>query len=121
MARSRTSARAAGARFVAASDVEAAGKAVQRFGQPNAEAERLLAIAHGAAILVVDNVEPGKLEGAVGQLVMSRHDAHRSTIVTTWMSEGEAGKSYGAGWARRVYETTVELPARGVKLRAVGS
>ncbi len=110
------------ARFVQATELDEAFTRLQGWGKPDLEAAKVIETAIRASILVVDNVEPGALKSGVGKVVWERHNKSRpSTIVTTWMSESEAAKSgYGAGWARRAYETTVELPVRQA-LRAVGS
>ena len=63
-------------------------------------------------MLVLDNVEPGNIDGIVGRTVLARHDAELPTIITTWMDEAEAGKHYGGGWARRAYEVAVQLEAK---------
>jgi DNA replication protein DnaC len=69
----------------------------------------LLRRARNASLLVLDNVEPGKLSDPVGRIVMGRHNADRPTIITTWMTESEAESSYGGGWARRAYDAVVEM------------
>lgn len=67
-----------------------------------------------ASVLVLDNVEPGDAKSAACTVVMERFNSRLPTIVTTWMSEPEAARYYGGGWARRVYSATVELRARAV-------
>lgn len=101
------------ARFVTARDLDEAHAKAKSFST-NAEAAALLSMARSVALLVVDNVEPGKLESGVGHVLMDRFDTHRPcTVITTWMSFDEASKEYGAGWARRVYETEIKLIAKG--------
>lgn len=101
--------------YMTALELEEAAEAAKSWKAP---APVILDEARKCAVLVIDNVEPGKLEGPIGKTVMARHDAELPTIVTTWMSEDEAARHYGGGWARRVYETTVDVGAR-TPLRAV--
>lgn len=92
--------------YVAALDLEEAAEAAKSWKTPTPP---ILEEARRAAVLVIDNVEPGALSSAVGKTIMARHDAELPTVITTWMSETEAAQHYGGGWARRAYETMVEV------------
>lgn len=105
--------RARRAFFVSAGELVAAGEEAKRY---NAVESDTLKRARHASVLVLDNVEPGKLEGIVGRVVMDRHDSELVTIVTTWMDEAEAGRHYGGGWARRAYGVTVQLEKPGLSV-----
>ncbi len=98
--------RARRAFFVSAGELVAAGEEAKRY---NAVESDILKRAKHASVLVLDNVEPGKLDSIVGRVVMDRHDSELVTIITTWMDEAEAGRHYGGGWARRAYGVTVRL------------
>lgn len=73
------------------------------------EPPEVLKMARAASILVLDNVDAGKQGDALYDLVFERHDRDRPTIVTTWMTRAEASAAYGDGWARRVYERTIDV------------
>ena len=89
---------------------EDACKRMSRWSGPvDREAEALVSRAEGASLIVLDNVEPGALDSPVGKLLMGRHNRDLPTIITTWMREEDAAKSYGSGLARRVFASTVEL------------
>ena len=68
-----------------------------------------------ASVLALDNVEPHRdgVSSAVGRVIMSRRDRMLPTIITTWMSEDEAGRHYGGGVSRRAYEVTIQVRGRG--------
>jgi len=96
--------RARRAYFVSAPELVAAGRPYS----PNEEQQALIRRARSATILVLDNVEPGSINDEVGRVVLERHNREQPTIITTWMSQDEAGKYYGGGWAKRAYLVTVE-------------
>jgi len=100
--------------FVSAAELIAAAEQGRRFDSVESD---VLKRARRAAVLVLDNVEPGDINGIVGRTVLARHDAELPTIITTWMTEGEAGRHYGGGWARRAYEVSVRLEAKGEQAR----
>jgi DNA replication protein DnaC len=95
--------------FVSAQDL-----ARRDFGEEMTERETVaIHRAKYASVLVLDNLEPGKLHDVVGRILMDRHNRnHKVTIVTTWMDENKCAESYGIGLARRIYEKTIVLEGR---------
>lgn len=75
----------------------------------NEEPPHLLRMARSASVLILDDVRQGKGEDAIDRLIFRRHDQSRTTIATTWMTREEAMNGRGDGFARRLYEVTIEV------------
>ena len=96
--------------FVEVPAYEDACKRLSRWSGPiDRDAEALVSRAENASLIVLDNVEPAPLDSPIGKLLMGRHNRDLPTIITTWMTEADAAKSYGSGLARRAFASTVEL------------
>ena len=102
--------RARSSYFVEVPAYEDACKRLSRWSGPiDRDAEALVSRAENASLIVLDNVEPAPLDSPIGKLLMGRHNRDLPTIITTWMTEADAAKSYGSGLARRAFASTVEL------------
>lgn len=78
----------------------------RRYG---AEAEPTsLRHARSASILVLDDLRPGRPGDFVDTIAFARFNQGRTTIFTTWMARAECSRHYGEGFARRVYERTIQ-------------
>jgi DNA replication protein DnaC len=71
--------------------------------------------------LVIDNVEEDRHNSPVGKLVQRRFERDRPTMITTWMDEETAGRSFGGGVAKRMYQQTIRLQAPNARKLAVAS
>lgn len=100
--------RARRAFFVAATELVGQSAADRQHRERDSRTD-FVGRAYRASVLVLDDVEPGKVDEVVYQVVRHRFNEGHPTIITTWMDETEAAKHYGGGWARRAYQTTVNL------------
>jgi DNA replication protein DnaC len=77
----------------------------------------LVARSARASVLIIDDfgreAEPGVREqSAVAEVIFERHEQHRQTVVTTWLSPHEAAERYDGGTARRIFEDTFLIEIR---------
>lgn len=95
--------RALGLRWTSALQLCAA-KQQHAYGTgPAAELE----IAIGSSVLVIDDLGQEIDPSACSEVIFTRHDAKRPTVVTTGLSRVELGTKYGAGIMERLCECAV--------------
>lgn len=101
-------------------DVEEVWKRQDRY-QATEEDHRAWERLERAYRLVIDNVEEDRHNSPVGKLVQRRFERERPTMITTWMDEATAARSFGGGVAKRMYQQTIRLRAPGERRLAVAS
>lgn len=101
-------------------DVEEAWKRQDRY-QATEEDHRAWERLERAYRLVIDNVEEDRHNSPVGKLVQRRFERERPTLVTTWMDEATAARSFGGGVAKRMYQMTIRLRTPSERKLAVAS
>jgi DNA replication protein DnaC len=71
------------------------------------EAPLLLRRAREATVLVLDDLD-NVARTEIADLMSSRHEHDRTTILTTWLTREECADAWGERLTRRAYETVIE-------------
>ncbi len=101
-------------------DVEETWKRQDRY-QATAEDHRDWERLERAYRLVIDNVEEDRHNSPVGKLIQRRFEHERPTMITTWMDEETAARSFGGGVAKRMYQQTIRLRTQSERKLQVAS